>query len=92
MIQVAHPQHFASQPTDGGLRVRLQQQAEGFLHRGLLGGRSAAPHRLAHQSVININVRPHNAFLLMCKHLTSLCIIQQRVPAPISKAICWLSG
>jgi hypothetical protein len=55
------------------LGVRFRQQLQSSFDRGPLGPGSAAPHRLAHQPFIDVDIRPHgNAS--MCKNLMFMCI------------------
>jgi hypothetical protein len=55
----------------------LDQQLEGGFHSGPLGCNATPPNRLTNQAVINVNIGPHHALLLMCKHPTILCITQE---------------
>ena len=58
-VQVALPLDFASQPPYLGLRLCLNEKPKPSFDRGPLGPLTRGPHRLAHQLVVNINIRPH---------------------------------
>jgi hypothetical protein len=60
---------FAFKPSDRGLAMSLDEQTQTCLDSGFLGSSAAAPHRLAHQTVINFDVCPHGRRLSMCKYL-----------------------
>jgi hypothetical protein len=58
-LEIAFPRHLPSQPTHVLLTASLNQQAQSFFDSRAFGACAAAPHGLAHQPIINIDVRPH---------------------------------
>jgi hypothetical protein len=74
LAKISVPTDLASKPANGGLRPSLNQQAQSFLDRSALCPRSAAPHCLPHQAVVDIDVGTHPFHLPMCKDIIFLCI------------------
>jgi hypothetical protein len=59
-----------------GLGASLDQQPEARFDGGPFCPRSATPHRLAHQAVVDINIGAHRGAPLMCKNIRFLCRAQ----------------
>jgi hypothetical protein len=59
LIEVAFPTHLAPKPADGALGVCLRQQSQACFHRSFLGTSPAELHRLAHQTVVDVNISSH---------------------------------
>ena len=70
-MEVALPGHLPSQTTKAGLAAGLNQQPQPLLNHSALRLCAAAPHRLPHQLVIDVDVRTH---IVLCKDRTILCI------------------
>jgi hypothetical protein len=73
--QIAFPLHLTPQQANGALGMGLGQQAQAGFDGGFLRTRSATPHGLGHQAIVNVNVRPH-LLLPMCINITFMCIAQ----------------
>ena len=70
-MEVVLPGHLPSQTTKAGLAAGLNQQPQPLLNHSALRLCAAAPHRLPHQLVIDVDVRTH---IVLCKDRTILCI------------------
>jgi hypothetical protein len=51
--------NLATQFSDSGLRLDLNEQAQGFLNGGALGAPATAAHGCAHQAVVNLDICAH---------------------------------
>jgi hypothetical protein len=80
-VEIAGPGDLPSQATETGLPPGLDQEAERFLDNGSFRSGTAAAHRLAHQAIVDVNVRSH--LQPMCKIHTFLCIEQRARPAVV---------
>ena len=60
-VEITVPLNLASQPADAAVSARTNQQAQSLFEDRALGTRAAGPHRLAHQVIVDIDVRPHVA-------------------------------
>jgi len=58
-IQITVPPHSSSKAPNGGLRPSLYQQPQPRFYDSPLGPRSATPHCLLHQAVVDIDVGSH---------------------------------
>jgi hypothetical protein len=62
-IQVSLPVNLAAQAPDPGLTPHLHQQPQCFFDRRAFGTCAAAPHRLPHQLVVNLDIGTHRSNL-----------------------------
>jgi len=74
-LEISVPGHSPSQATNALLTTSLNQQSQTLLHSRALGACSTAAHRLSHQAIVDIDVRPHDS-LLMCNIERFVCISQ----------------
>jgi hypothetical protein len=58
-MQIAVPLDLAAKAADGSLRARLNEQPQAGLDRCPLRPCHSAAHGLAHQAIIDLNVRSH---------------------------------
>jgi hypothetical protein len=59
LAQIALPAHLAAKLPDRALGVCLREQLQAGLDGSPFGASSAASHGLAHQAVVDVNVRAH---------------------------------
>jgi hypothetical protein len=58
-MQVPAPPDFAAQAPYACLSSGLDQKPQTTLNNGTFGTLAARAHRLSHQVIVNINIRPH---------------------------------
>jgi hypothetical protein len=58
-IQAPFPLHLAPKFADCCLRMDLYQQSEASFYNRLLGASTADTHSLAHQLIVDFDIRPH---------------------------------
>jgi hypothetical protein len=58
--QITFPPDLPAQAAYSGLSVRAHQELQGVLHGGAFRARSAGLHGLAHQAVVDVDIRPHH--------------------------------
>lgn len=59
LLQITFPLHFSAKPPNRGLCFRLYQKAQPCLDSSAFCPGAAGPHRLLHQTVVDIDVRSH---------------------------------
>jgi hypothetical protein len=64
LIEVTLPVDFSTQASNRALRVRFHEQSEPSFDGSFLSAGAAVPHRLAHQTVIDVYI---------CAHENNLC-------------------
>jgi hypothetical protein len=79
-VKISVPTDLAAKPPNAGLRPSLNQKAQSFLDCSPFCPRSAAPHCLPHQAVIDIYIGTHPFHLPMCKDIIFLCIDHRWIP------------
>ena len=73
-MKISVPTDLAAKPPNAGLRPSLNQKAQSLLDRSPFCPKSAGPHCLPHQAVIDIYIGTHPFHLPMCKDIIFLCI------------------
>jgi hypothetical protein len=73
--EVTFPAYFSFQSANAYLSVRLHKQAESRLHHRAFSPPFAGAHGLAHQAIINFNIRSSaHSHLPVCVRIAYLCV------------------